>query len=201
MTYGNPWSAYRTERDPLRQSRSILAHERPGGRGSRACLFQPLLLLVLILLAAPSHAEDPKIPMLRDTDASSAIVVKVDPRCAEPPIRMPQVKISWTIDTTKAQKSSRVGDLRNSTEVRVDVSMFRGGLEDGRFEAHHSTAAKTLAGEKPDGGVLTEGFVVVPGLRAAVYHSARVLVRTPDGWVASETVEFLTPICPVDEFE
>jgi len=201
MTVGRPWFTHRAGEGPVRRRCSTLVRCRSATLRMRARPILPSLLLALSLSPAPSAAEDPEIPVLRDAGASSAIVVKVEPRCAEPPTRTPQVKIFWSIDTTTAQKSSRVGDLRDSTEFRIDVSMFRGGIEDGRFESHHSTAAERPAGEKSVGVTSPAGFVVVPGLRAAVYHSARVLVRTPDGWVASETVEFLTPICPVDDFE
>jgi len=164
-------------------------------------LILPLLLLALILFPTPSYAEDTEIPVRTGTAASSAIVVKADPRCAEPPVRMPRVTVRWGIDEAVAAKSAAAGDLLASSEYRIDVTMFRDGFEGGRFESHILTAAQKRGAEAPNRPHGLENSMVVSELRAAVYYSARVLILTPDGWVASETVEFLTPICPVDNFE
>lgn len=154
-------------------------------------------LLWVVTSAATAAAADPGLPVLSGTDAAAAIVVSADPRCAEPPVRMPELRVRWEIDAAKAANAPGAEDVLESTEFRVDVSMYR-TFVDGRFDAHF---ARTDLKQSADGSSGTEGLdrsLVVPNLRPAVYYSARVLAATSQGWVASETVSFLTPICPVD---
>ena len=70
-------------------------------------------------------------------------------------------------------------------KYRVDVSMFRNGLEDGRFE--------TIGVVPPD--VTSLEWL---GARAGVNYKWRVLALTPKGWLPSRTARFIGPVCPVD---
>ncbi len=154
-------------------------------------------LLWLAAATSTAAAADPGLPVLSGTDAAAAIVLSADPRCPEPPDRMPELKVRWEIDSAKAANAPDAADVLESTEFRVDVSMYR-TFVDGRFDTHFvRTDLKQSAGGS-SGAEGLERSLVVPNLRPAVYYSARVLAATSQGWVASETVSFLTPICPVD---
>jgi len=199
MTVGKPWGAHRSGRVLARHRLSVLAqHDRPRKTCCRAGSILAFFLVALTLSSIPLDADDPEIPVLTSTGASTAIIAKVEPRCAEPPIRMPEVKVSWAVDASQTSKSSRVLDLLEATEFRVDVSMFRIGFEDGQFESHHQSEVAKRTGKAADRSPTLPSSLVVTNLRPGVYYFTRVLAGTPDGWVPSEAVGFLTPICPVD---
>jgi len=163
----------------------------------RALVAACAALLWLSAAAAPAAAADPGLPVLSGTDAAAAIVVTAMPRCAQPPVRMPELKLRWTVDAAKAAAIPAAADLLDSTDFRVDVSMYL-AFEEGRFDAYPVRTELKEATSAPSNAGSVERSLVVPNLRPAVYYSARVLAATSQGWVASETVSFLTPICPVD---
>jgi hypothetical protein len=107
---------------------------------------------------------------------------------------MPEVKVHWKMNAAKSTSAAFAADLLESTDFRVDVSMYP-RFENGKFETLTPLVreAGTKAGASPRASSL-----VASNLRPGIYYSARVLAATPDGWVASETVSFLTPVCPVD---
>jgi hypothetical protein len=113
---------------------------------------------------------------------------------------MPEVKVSWAIDASQTSKSTRVLDVLDATEFRVDTSIFRTGFEDGRFESHQSEHPKG-ARESAQHPPTSPAMLVVTDLQPGVVYFVRVLAGTPDGWVPSEVVRFFTPICPVDSVE
>lgn len=143
-------------------------------------------------------ADDKEVPVLVGKRAANAIVVDAQPRCAEAPVGMPLVDIRWDIDETLFDNPSFAGELKASSEARVDVTMYRDGFKGGRFESH----AVHLNRKAGDGALARQHepghSVLVPNLRAAVNYTVRVLILTPDGWVASEEQRIFTPICPVD---
>jgi hypothetical protein len=188
----------------VRQKEEVFMSKTTGGvvryhlpRRRRALVLACAALLWLTAAASPAAAADPGLPVISGTDAAAAIVVNADPRCAEPPVRMPELKLRWTVDAAKVAAIPVAADLLDSTEFRVDVSMYR-AFEEGRFETYSVRTELKEAASAPSGTGVAERSLVIPNLRPAVYYSTRVLAATPQGWVASETVSFLTPICPVD---
>lgn len=199
MIVGTPRGAHRSGSILARHRLSVLAlRDRPRKTCRRLGSILVFFLVALTLSSSLLAADDPRIPVLTSSGASTAIIPKVDPRCAEPPIRMPEAKVSWKVDASQTSKSSRVFDLLEATEFRVDVSMFRIGFENGKFESHHQSELAKRNGEAADRSPTLPTSLVVTNLRPGVYYFTRVLVGTPDGWVASQPVGFLTPVCPVD---
>jgi hypothetical protein len=170
---------------------------RPPPKEAPALVTACAALLWLAAAASPAAAADPGLPVISGTDAAAAIVLSADPRCPEPPVRMPELKVRWEIDAAKAANAPDAADVLESTEFRVDVSMYR-AFEEGRFDAYPVRTELKETTSPPSNAGSVERSLVVPNLRPAVYYSARVLAATSQGWVASETVSFLTPICPVD---
>jgi hypothetical protein len=156
------------------------------------------VLVHAVFFAGPGLAEDKEIPVLTGTPAAVAIVVETQPRCAAPPAALPQLRIRWVIDDTRLDNPSLAADLAASSEFRVDVTMYRDGFKDGRFESHITGTASKPGLPSPDRPQGLGHSMTVPDLRAAVSYTTRVLILTPDGWLASEELEFFTPICPVD---
>jgi hypothetical protein len=74
------------------------------------------------------------------------------------------------------------------SKYRVDISMFRSGLDDGRFE--------TIGVVPPE-----QTFIEWRAPRAGVNYKWRVLALTPKGWLPSQTARFIGPVCPVDYTE
>jgi hypothetical protein len=149
------------------------------------------------IFAVPASADDDDLPVLLGTDAGAAIQVSAEPRCPEPPTRMPVVKVRWEIDATKSADAGATADLLQSTEFRVDVSKLP-GFEPGSFDRYSPVPTHRKEADEKSAATALQLSVVAPNLRPGVYYAARVLAATPGGWIASETVRFLTPICPVD---
>lgn len=160
--------------------------------------------MVLILLipgpASAENPEEPKIVILHNTDVSSALSVEVEPRCSELRFRSPEAKLRWSIDASAVPKSKALDDLMATTEFRLDVSKSPAGLVEGRFDSITVSSAVSRADQSTKSGVpRTAAYsAVVRDLAPGVYYHTRVLVRTPDGWVASSPIGFISPVCPVD---
>lgn len=198
MIVGIPSQAHQIRRVAVRRQPSIVNKRQPGRPRVNSSRALPILFVALSLVAAPSSSTDPDLPIVTDLEASAAVSVESDPRCPEPPDRMPQVKVSWAIDTAGTPKSGRILDLLEATEYRVDLSMYRDGFETERFESHRPTPEVKRAGGSPEMSSARNPSFVVSNLRPGVYYTARVLIATPGGWIASDSTRFLTPICPVD---
>ena len=183
--------------------RSIGRFARPQPGSPRVIVFSVVAVVVLVHVAFPgvSPAEDEGVPVLTGTPAAAAIVVETSPRCAAPPAALPQLLILWVIDDTRLDNPTMAANLAASTDFRVDVTMYRDGFKDGRFESHTKAATTKPGFPSPDRPQGPGHSMTVPNLRAAVNYTTRLLILTPDGWMASEELEFFTPICPVDGIE
>lgn len=163
-----------------------------------------VLAIALILsipgLASAENTEEPEVVILHDTDVSSALSVEVEPRCSELRFRSPEAKLRWSIDASAVPKSKALDDLMATTEFRIDVSKSPAGLVSGRFDSItvSSTVSRADQSSKSSGPRTAAYSAVVRDLAPGVYYHTRVLVRTPDGWVASSPIGFISPVCPVD---
>lgn len=159
-------------------------------------------LIAALGTVAPCTAAGPEdeIPILTDSKLSSALAVEIEGRCSEVRHRSPEAMVRWRIKPDAAEKSAQVENLIASTDFRVDISKFPGGLETGRYESvlvprddsreDHDAKARTTR--------IPEREILVRDLEPGVYYHSRVLALTAEGWVASAEVGFLSPICPAD---
>jgi len=154
---------------------------------------------LLALLSSGSAAEE-EIPVLDHSEISSALVVDIEARCSEIQLRSPEAKVRWSVDRSMVSKSANLDFLLASDEFRIDVSEFPGGLELGRFEsiAVSGSASRSDQSSKALGPRSATHSAVARDLSPGVYYHVRVLVRTPDGWVASSPIGFLSSVCPAD---
>lgn len=159
-------------------------------------------LIAAIVTVAPCAAAEPEdeIPILTDSKLASAVVVKIEGRCSEVKHRSPEAMVRWSIKPDAAERPAQAKKLIASTEFRVDISKFPGGLEIGKYESVMVSRDESSEERNLKAGPSTalERAVLVRDLEPGVYYRSRVLARTAEGWVASAEVGFLSPICPFD---
>lgn len=159
----------------------------PSNAGSMAALVFSFLLLPLLGPGAPAAAVqepppsgDRKPPAEHKPlpERKSPFVDRLEAvaRCSATRLGQGIGRFSWEV-------VEPVG-----SQYRVDVSMFRDGLKDGRFET---------VGVVPSGQTAIEWRAP----RAGVNYKWRVLALTPKGWLPSQTARFIGPVCPVDYTE
>ena len=159
-------------------------------------------MIVLVSVAASTLGADDGIPVLTGRDATSAFVVDVEGRCSELHLGVPEALLTWRIDTVEAKSSAYLADLVSSDEFRIDLSKFPEGLERNQYQSLNISRTEAMRVlETPESGK-SDGpeslAIVLPNLAPGVYYRTRVLALTPDGWVASPKVHFMSPICAVD---
>lgn len=157
-----------------------------------------IAMAMVVVAPATVDAAGDDVPVLSGSRLGSSVRVEVEPRCSEVRYRSPEVKIHWSVDAGTVEGLTGSEELLSATEFRLDISKFHNGLETGRFE---SMAVRTEAGTASGGGEMktsSTGSAVLDDLRPGVYYHARVLVRTPDGWVPSASTGFLSTTCPAD---
>ena len=159
-------------------------------------------MLVLVSIAFSHLGADQGIPVLTDRDTASAFVVEAEGRCSELHLGVPEAILTWSIDAVEAGKSAYLADLVSSDEFRIDLSKFPEGLERNQYQSLNISRTEAMRVlETPESGK-SDGpeslAIVLPNLEPGVYYRTRVLALTPDGWVASPKVHFMSPICAVD---
>ncbi len=160
------------------------------------------LMLALVAMTSIPLGADEGIPVLTDRDAASVFVAEVEGRCSEVHLGVPEALLTWRIDAVKAESSAYLADLADSDEFRIDLSKFPEGLKRGHFDSltiSRTEAMRVLEFPGPGKNDGPESLaIVMPGLEPGVYYRTRVLALTPDGWIASPEVHFMSPICAVD---
>ena len=159
-------------------------------------------MLVLVSMAFSSLGADQGIPVLTDRDTASAFVVEVEGRCSELHLGVPEAILTWSIDAVEAEDSAYLADLVSSDEFRIDISKFPEGLERNQYQSLNISRTEAIRVlDSPESGKsdgAEEMAIVMPRLEPGVYYRTRVLALTPDGWIASSEVHFMSPICAVD---
>lgn len=130
------------------------------------------------LLAQVDEARDSdrRQPILAPGSADAPRALRVSADCSDTKRGTNVAEFTW---------STPGGDIRAQ---RVDISMFRDGLQTDRFE----TLGRVPA---------AQARLVWDGGRAGVNYYWRVAALTPQGWLPSETARYEAPICPVDFVE
>lgn len=204
MFTGSTWSSRRAS--PARSRPRRKFNHLDSARHRRSLRIGTLAVLAMALIlsipgpASAENPEEPEVVILHDTDVASALSVEVEPRCSELRFRSPEAKLRWSIDASAVPKSKALDDLMATTEFRIDVSKSPAGLVSGRFDSItvSSTVSRADQSTKSSGPRTAAYSAVVRDLAPGVYYHTRVLVRTPDGWVASSPIGFISPVCPVD---
>ncbi|MEN8163127.1 MAG: hypothetical protein ABFS37_03280 [Acidobacteriota bacterium] len=160
------------------------------------------LMLALVSITSIPLGADEGISILTDRDAASVFVVDVEGRCSELHLGVPEAMLTWRIDVVEAEKSAYLADLAASDAFRVDLSKFPEGLKRGDFDSltiSRTEAVGVFDSARPFKKEGPESLaIVIPRLEPGVYYRTRVLALTPDGWIASPEVHFMSPICAVD---
>ena len=156
------------------------------------------VLAMLIAVPGMIAQADDEIPIMSGSRLGDAVLVEVEPRCSDIRLRSPEVQIRWTIDADAVKGLAGTGGLASATEFRLDTSKFYNGFETGRFDSVAVRAEAAAFGEGGQMKTSSANSAIVEGLRPGVYYHARVLVRTPDGWVPSAPTGFLSSTCPAD---
>lgn len=109
-----------------------------------------------------------------DESGRAASDLKADGRCREDNPRRGVVDLRWAAATVAG------------VEQRVQLTIFPEGFETGRYFLSESLPpdATALVWDQPQGQAI---------------HQWRVLTRSDDGWVPSETARFTGPMCISDE--
>lgn len=205
MFTGFTWPGHRVTRA---RSRSRRDSQQPQSTQHRRLLRSSALTLLalgcLLMLPGSSSASEEEAPILFDSDASSALVVEVEQRCSEERLRTIDAEVLWGFDATAKTKAVGLKELRESTEVSIDLTVYPRGFERGDFER---IVVPTEALQTQKRAQLRTGNTstsspahsyLLTNLSPGVMYSARLLVRTHRGWVPSGIVRFRTPICAVD---
>ncbi len=147
-----------------------------------------LLLVALFLWTAGSHAAEvsrtvgtgppyrvvqAEPPILPPGGPGAATDLQVEARCSDMKLRTAIAKFSWAA----AQSPG--------TRQRVDITMFREGFRDGKFETVALLPLRQSSVEWEEG-------------EAGINYYWRVLTLTSQGWVPSETARYQAPVCPAD---
>lgn len=144
-----------------------------------------LLLIATIISGLPAallaqvdeaRDSDRRQPTLAPGSAQAPSGLRVSADCSDVKRGASVAEFTW---------SHPGGDIQAQ---RVDISMFREGLQSDRFE----TLGRVPA---------AQDRLVWDGARAGVNYYWRVMVLTVQGWVPSETARYEAPICPVDFVE
>jgi hypothetical protein len=154
------------------------------------------------MLPGVGSSQDDSPPALRTKDPSGALVVETEPRCSEAAFRSPEVVVRWSINPDNRTDTRDLKALLAASDFRIDYSKFPGGIDAGRFESLKVSASEAKRTPRRNSrSEFSEFSIVARDLRAGVYYSLRVLVKTADGWVTSSQVGFLSSVCPADGIE
>ena len=177
-------------------------HIVPLRRLPRAVLSALFIVCLFLFPAGDAEAQE-KDPLTIETDTAGAIVVEVDPRCSEVQLRSSEARVLWGIDSSELSESILIEDLLEADEIRIDTSMYPGGLDAGRFDSLVVKGSVTLL-DRPEPTTtptLLSHSVLARDLSPGVHYKVRVLILTPDGWYASQPVGFMSSVCAVDGLE
>lgn len=130
------------------------------------------LLAQAPLTLRPAEAADLDIDLT--TEEVSTPRLDNATECIDGAPRISRVELAWTAP-----------DLPVLAQ-RLDVSKFRDGFDNGRFETTGEIDPAVRSG-------------IVDTGEPGIYYYWRVLTRTGAGWVSSATARFEVPVCPMDE--
>lgn len=170
--------------------------------------FGILATLVLCVIGAGVYAVgEPELPILPYDKEKAVSRPGCEVFCSQFKLRTGNARISW--ETPKALEAHK----------RLDFTVHKNGFKTGAFASFPTLREKqemtpaTMAQPEMRGVRafqlgLTEvklakqrgarASVVVEGLEPGLNYRWRVLTRTNDGWVPSETLVCAAPVCPAD---
>jgi hypothetical protein len=158
-----------------------------------------LVIAVAGLAGVPAGAEDPEMPILDNDEALVSVVLHAAAFCPDPPAHLPAVGFRLEPAEFESPIDPQTLEILASKEIRLDLTVFRGGFKRGDFESYElepfgEGAPPTSSSDPEDFATV----VTVGNLRPGVVHFARALVLVGEGWVPTEVTRFTTPICAVD---
>jgi hypothetical protein len=167
----------------------------------------PALGMILVgavsLLAPPSLMAADDAPILSDRAGNEVFTVQIEGLCSEIRLRMPEARVIWSVHADRAADGVIAADLAATDQFRIDFSKYNEGLERDLFDS--KTISRSDAVDRsetvynlknaPGEELLT---TVLSNLEPGVFYRTRVLALTPEGWVASREVQFMSPVCAVD---
>ena len=171
----------------------------PSSSLARLLLFSVVLAVVVCAVVWPAHADENALPVLGNEKTYSALVLVAAAHCPDPPAHLPSVEFRVEISDFESSNDPILPEILESKDVRVELTVFRGGLKRGDSQSYplellqDGPVAPDMTGPEN----LTTP-TMIPNLQPAVVHFARALVLVADGWVPTETIKFITPVCPVD---
>jgi hypothetical protein len=146
---------------------------------------QIALTLVVMVSSAGAQIDQAQPPGDRSSQSERVLeqgspqrptALQVVARCSDVNLGRAHAEFSWTAPST---------DVRAQ---RVDISMFRDGFQNERYE----TVARLPT---------AQNRLVWDDARPGINYYWRVLTLTAEGWAPSETARYEAPICPVDFVE
>ena len=151
-------------------------------------------------LAAP--AADPANVILDAADVGIALEVEVSEQCSEVHLQWPEALITWRFTDQQEMDGVSIEPISSIERFRVDVTPFPKGLAKGQFKSMNTvrkeaigTAKKMVVNPTDEAGLMA---ALTDRLEPAVYYRLRVLAQTSQGWVSSEEIAFMSPVCIAD---
>jgi hypothetical protein len=145
-----------------------------------------ILRLIAAIIAGFPAASLAQVDEARDSDQRQPILTPGSPQAPN------ALRVSADCSDVKRGAGVAVFTWSHPAEdvraQRVDISMFRDGLQSDRFE----TLGRVPA---------AQDRLVWDGARGGVNYYWRVMALTAQGWVPSATARYEAPICPVDFVE
>jgi len=144
-------------------------------------------------------AEENEAPILGDEEALTMVVLGASAFCPEPPAHLPVVDFRLELRDLQGRVDPMLLEILASEELLLELTMFRGGFEQGKSESFvlepfgGGAAISSLSGTE---GLATS--MTVGDLAPGVVHYARVLFLVGGEWAPTETIRFTSPICAVD---
>jgi hypothetical protein len=162
-----------------------------------------ILVLAVFLLAPTTLVAADDTPILSDRAGQEVFTVQIEGLCSEVHLRMPEARVIWSVHADRAADGVIAADLAEADQFRVDISKYPEGLDRNLFDSmtiSRSDAvdrSETVYNVKIDPGE-ERLSTVLSNLEPGVFYRTRILALTPEGWVASRQVEFMSPVCAVD---
>ncbi len=158
-----------------------------------------LAVLVASLSFATAGASEGDLPILGNGEGFHGLVLRASAYCPDPPAHLPAVVLRLELGEFESEPDPVTLEILASKDIRVELTVVRGGFESGHAEAFEVGPLQRPASSngKPEVEAISTSMIA-EGLQPAVVHFARALVLVGEGWVPTETTRFTTPICAVD---
>jgi len=158
-----------------------------------------VLAFAIVFAGSPVRADENEIPILKEAKGVELLFLRASPFCPEPPAHLPANDFQLELLDSDAPIDPVTLELLASKDIRVEVTVLRGGLERGDSESYE---LRPLRGESPSNhrseGDAIATSMTVGDLQPGVVYFARALILVENGWIPTRTIKFTTPICAVD---